>query len=309
MEHTITFLIFTTNVELSAFLLENRLVKVQSCLPTLSSVRVGIDTSNATIKPHHVVTLACLLEEYKIAGIPITFNVAACVAGRYLASIGFFAQWERDPSEHTGFVFPADHTSFALWRVEQERMNEYVYGAYDHYKAAFFAQKDLSGLITFLSEIFNNVFDHAFSDTATERIAFAMMQYYPSRGRLFFAVADFGMGIPAAVNRYLRSVNQPVVSPQETLQKALKLHFTSHSRKHNQGRGLDTLRTGVEALKGNLTILTSHLIYNVSRDGKEFYQPLPAIDFPGTTVQIRLFQDSLPDEETEIIEDDVAFWQ
>ncbi len=68
----------------------------------------------------------------------------------------------------------------------------------------------------YLSELFN-VFDHAFPDTSTERIAFAMMQYYPSRGRLLFAVADFGMGIPAAVNRYLRSINEPAVSAQETL--------------------------------------------------------------------------------------------
>ncbi|WP_223653381.1 hypothetical protein [Hymenobacter psoromatis] len=307
MEHLICFQVFTTTAALSAFLLENRLVWIQAVLPDLQIVRVRIDTGASTIKPHHVVTLACLLEEYRLADIEIVFELTDCIVCRYLESIGFLSQWGQVGTTGASFTFPNDLNSFVLWRVTRERMNDYVYSAYTHYKVNAFYSKDLTGLFTFLSEVFNNVFDHAFSDDATERVAFAMIQYYPSRERLIFAVADFGMGIPKSVNRYLSSKDLPTVSPTEALQKALQLHFTAHSRKHNQGRGLDTLRTGVEALKGQFTILTSHLLYNVSRKGTVFFQPLPDIDFPGTTVQIRLFKDSLPDEDAEIIEDDVAF--
>lgn len=307
MEHLIRFRVFSTTAELSAFLLENRFVRVQTELPDLRLVKVRIDTGSSTVKPHHVVTLACLLEEYNLSNIKIAFELTDCIACHYLESIGFLSQWSQPVTEPAGLIFPNDLNTFVLWRVTPEKMVEYIYGAHDYYKATTFINKDLSGIITFLGELFNNVFDHAFSDAATERVAFVMMQYYPSRGRLIFAVADFGMGIPAAVNRYLKKVDSPMVSPKEALEKALKLHFTSHSRKHNQGRGLDTLRTGVEALRGQLTILTSYLLYNVGRNGTEYYQLLPDINFPGTTVQIRLFKDSLADEESEVVEDDVVF--
>ncbi len=307
MEHLIRFQVFTTTAAFSSFLLENRLVWIQAILPDLQIVRVRIDTGTSTIKPHHVVTLACLLEEYRLANIKIVFELTECIVYRYLESIGFLSQWGQVGTAEASFDFPNDSNSFVLWRVTRERMNDYVYRAYEHYKAKIFYDKDLTGLFTFLSEVFNNVFDHAFSDDATERIAFAMIQYYPGRGQLIFAVADFGIGIPKSVNQYLSRKNLPTVSPKEALQKALQLHFTSHSRKHNQGRGLDTLRTGVEALKGQFTIQTSHLLYHVSREGKVFLHPLPDIDFPGTTVQIRLFKESLPAEDAEIIEDDVAF--
>ncbi|WP_400193312.1 hypothetical protein [Hymenobacter sp. B81] len=308
MEHIIPFQAFTTAPELASFLLGNRLVKVQAAKPGLSSLRVDL-TNEQTVKPHHVVTLACLLEEYRLAGIPIHFAGSGSVVYSYLESIGFLNQWPQTPRPiPSAFNVPADSTSFVFWKVEPESMAAYAESAFRHYKASFFQDKDLAVLPTYLAEIFNNVFDHAFAQGATERIAYCMVQYYPSTRRLFIAVADFGMGIPNSVNRYLESQGQNQLTPVDALRQALQLHFSAKSRPHNRGRGLDTLRTGLAALGGTLTIQTSQAIYHIDSAGNPYPKALAGENFPGTTVAIRLFYDNLPPEEADVLEDEASLF-
>jgi hypothetical protein len=66
-EYRIHFQAFLTSAELSAFLLNNRLAWVRSQFSQLTQVRVIVEGST-TAKPHHITTLACLLEEYRQAG-------------------------------------------------------------------------------------------------------------------------------------------------------------------------------------------------------------------------------------------------
>lgn len=308
MEHTILFQAFTTSSELASFLLNNRLVKVQAANAALSSLRVEL-TSEQTVKPHHVVTLACLLEEYWLAGIPIYFEGSNSVVYSYLESIGFLNQWPQAPRPTPStFTVSPGSTSFAFWKVEQETMAAYAESAYRHYNASFFQHKDLAVLPTYLAEIFNNVADHAFAQGAAERIAYCMLQYYPSTRRLFIAVADFGMGIPNSVNRYLKSQGQEQLLPVEALRQALQLHFSARSRPHNRGRGLDTLRTGLAGLGGTLTIQTSQAIYHIDSAGNPYPRALAGENFPGTTVAIRLFYDNLPPEEADVLEDEASLF-
>jgi hypothetical protein len=305
-EHRICFQAFITSHELSEFLLSNRLQRVQAMLPNLSQVRVIIQ-GPVTVKPHHVTSLACLLEEYRQKGIAILFEEEDAIISAYLRSIDFFNRWgTTEQAEVSSFLLPTDSTSYILWKAEPEAMNAYVNGAYQHYHNSFFVGKDLSFLPTYLAELFNNVFDHAF--TSTNRVAFGMVQYYPSRKRLFIAVSDFGMGIAKTVNQFLIKSGQEPVTASEALQKALALHFTSRSRPHNQGRGLDTLRTGILQLRGTLTLQTSRVIYHVSKDGTEIFNKQAEVDYPGTTALIRIFYDNLQPEETDILEDDIALF-
>jgi sensor histidine kinase regulating citrate/malate metabolism len=175
-------------------------------------------------------------------------------------------------------------------------------------RATFFKDKSLDFLTIYLGEMFNNVFDHAFAATATERVAFAMLQYYPTSQRLLIAVSDFGMGIPQTVNRFLQSQRQEPVTAPEALRKALELRFTAHSRPHNQGRGLDTLRTGVRELNGTLTIQTTRAIYHVSREGVEYIHELSDVAFPGTTLTARIYYQGMRPEEDDILEDETALF-
>ncbi|RZK32863.1 MAG: hypothetical protein EOO61_16495, partial [Hymenobacter sp.] len=158
-EHRICFQAFTTSHELSEFLLSNRLQRVQAILPTLSHIRVAIQGPK-TVKPHHVTSLACLLEEYRQQGITILFEENDAVVSAYLKSIGFFDRWNNSEQTETApFILPTDSTSFVLWKADQETMNAYINSAYQHYHNGFFAGKDLSFLPTYLAELFNNVFD------------------------------------------------------------------------------------------------------------------------------------------------------
>ncbi len=258
-EHRIYFQAFNTSPDLAEFLLNNRWEKVHGLRPEVRRVLVVVGGS-LTVKPHHVTTLACLLEEYRLAGVAIRFESGNAVVYQYMEGIRLLARFaEPATAAKHEFMQPNDPTSFGLWPVEPEGMNDFVRSAYQHFKGHFFQDKSLDFLTIYLGEMFNNVFDHAFATTATERIAFAMLQYYPTSRRLLIAVSDFGMGIPKTVNRFLQSKGQEPVTATEALRKALEFRFTAQSRPHNQGRGLDTLRTGVQKLNGMLTFQTSRV--------------------------------------------------
>ncbi|GAA4041193.1 hypothetical protein GCM10022409_29000 [Hymenobacter glaciei] len=307
-EHHIYFQAFNTSPELADFLLNNRWEKVHGLRPEVRRVLVVVGGS-MTVKPHHVTTLACLLEEYRLAGVAIRFESGNAVVYQYLEAIHLFARFaEPITAAKQEFTQPNEATSFGLWSVELEGMNDFVRSAYQHFKGHFFQDKSLDFLTIYLGEMFNNVFDHAFAATATERIAFAMLQYYPTSQRLLIAVSDFGMGIPQTVNRYLQSQQQEPVTAPEALGKALELRFTAQSRPHNQGRGLDTLRTGVRELNGTFTIQTTRAIYHISRDGTEFIHKFSDVAFPGTTLAARIYYDGMRPEENELLEDETALF-
>ena len=307
-EHCIRFHAFNTSPELAEFLLNNRWEKVHGTAPGVRRVLVVV-SGTLTVKPHHVTTLACLLEEYRLAGVAIRFESGNAEVYRYLASIHFFACFTQPAAAPLPpFTQPDDPTSFGLWPVEPEGMNDFVRSAYQHFKDYYFQDKSLDFLTIYLGEMFNNVFDHAFATAATERVAFAMLQYYPTSKRLLIAVSDFGMGIPQTVNRFLLSQRQEPVTAPEALRKALELRFTAQSRPHNQGRGLDTLRTGVRELNGTLTIQTTRAIYHVSREGAEYIHELSDVAFPGTTPTARIYYQGMRPEENDLLEDETALF-
>lgn len=305
-EHQIPFQAFHKSGDLADFLLTNRFERVRGTMPGIRRVLVIIGGAQ-TVKPYHVTTLACLLEEYRLGGVAIRFQSENPVVYHYLESIHFFSRWT-DADSTPQLLLPSDPTSFTLWKVNQESMTTYARSAYQHFKEHFFQAKSFDFLPIYLGEMLNNVFDHAFAGAATERVAFAMLQYYPEGKRLFVTVSDFGMGIAKTVNRFLQSQGQEPVTATEALEKALEFRFTSQSKPHNQGRGLDTLRTGIRELNGMLTIQTARAIYHVSREGKVFNHHLSEVDFPGTTVSVRIFYEGMQAEETDILEDDTALF-
>lgn len=307
-EYHIRFQAFLTSAELSSFLLNNRFNWIKDQFAQLTQIRVVVEGST-TAKPHHITTLACLLEEYRQAGIAISFEDGGSVVYSYLEEIGFFARWQPNYSfDMESLLLPTDSRPFVLWQIQRETSDLYIQRAYQHYASHFFHGKDLSFLATYLAELFNNVLDHAFAGEATERIAFAFLQYYPSRGRLFISVSDFGMGIPMSVNRFLRSQGKEPITPAEAVRWALKLHYTAKSKPHNRGWGLHTVSTGIELLRGQLVIQTSRVVYAVVQSGKQRLSRLPETPFPGTTVSMTMFYDELPNEEASIMDEETSLF-
>jgi hypothetical protein len=307
-EYCIHFQAFLNSAELSSFLLNNRLAWIRNQFPQLTRIRVIVQGST-TAKPHHITTLACLLEEYRQANVSISFEDGGSIVYSYLEEIGFFAQWEPGYSFNMeSLLLPTDSRPFILWQVQRETSDAYTLGAHQHYASYFFKGKDLSFLATYLAELFNNVLDHAFAGEATERIAFAFLQYYPSRGRLFTSVSDFGTGIPTSVNRFLQSQGEEPVPPVDAVKWALKLHSTAKSKPHNRGWGLHTVSTGISLLRGQLIIQTSQAVYAVVQSGQQKLSHLPDTPFPGTTVSMTMFYDELPDEEASVMDEDTSLF-
>jgi hypothetical protein len=136
-EHHIYFQAFNTSPELAEFLLDNRWEKVHGLMPGVQRVLVIVH-GTLTVKPHHVTTLACLLEEYRLAGVAIRFDSGNAEVYRYLESIHFFARFTEPSAAGQEFIQPHDPTSFGLWPVEPEGMNDFVRSAYQHFKGHFF---------------------------------------------------------------------------------------------------------------------------------------------------------------------------
>lgn len=104
---------------------------------------------------------------------------------------------------------------------------------------------DLGELATCLSELFNNIDDHTEFDVGS-----IFAQWYPKEKRVIVAVADFGVGIPATVERVC-----PSLTDNEAIIKAFEYDFTSQSTPRNRGIGLGFLcQNVVDNLSGKLEV-------------------------------------------------------
>ena len=73
-----------------SFLNANRIDAIGTTPRTLN-----VDLTNmASVAPYHVVSLACLIEEYHLKGIKIRFTKADNSGTRYLDNLGFFNYWQ-----------------------------------------------------------------------------------------------------------------------------------------------------------------------------------------------------------------------
>jgi anti-sigma regulatory factor (Ser/Thr protein kinase) len=179
---------------------------------------LNIDLTNMNfIAPYHVVSLACLIEEYYMKGVIIRFRQGSNVATEYLENLGFFHYWEKDfdrKKYHTDKI----KTSFCLWQLDKEMFNAYVMYAKDYFNRHFFNGLDLEPLNTSLTELFNNVVDH--SESAIGGYIFT--QYFPKKNQIVISLCDFGNGIPNTINRFLEKTKKKACFQYESPEIGLK---------------------------------------------------------------------------------------
>ena len=108
-------------------------------------------------------------------------------------------------------------------------------------------EENLSEIQTCIKEVFTNIQDHAGTDVGS-----IFAQWYPKNEVLYFAISDFGRGIPENVLRV-----RPEITPEQAIQKAFEEGFTTKGRPGNLGAGLHFLRQNVvEQLNGKLNVLS-----------------------------------------------------
>lgn len=105
----------------------------------------------------------------------------------------------------------------------------------------------LAPLRTCVSEIFNNIRDHAGVDAGS-----IFAQWYPQKEQLEFTVGDFGAGIPSNVLTLF-----PHLDSSDAIVKAFEYGFSTKGNPRNRGAGLNFLReTVIDSLGGSIKVVS-----------------------------------------------------
>ncbi|RZK34989.1 MAG: hypothetical protein EOO61_12675 [Hymenobacter sp.] len=268
--------------------------------PPPSKLIVNVAACNF-LAPGHLVVLACLIEAYQQQNIGVELLVADNEVYRYLQQIRFFEYWNPGFNRQR-FTHNELATNLCLWQVDAEMIDHYAHQAKLYFSQQVLPGKNLDVLSLNWAELFNNICDHSRSGVQ----GYCFTQHYPNRQQLVTAVCDFGIGIPASINKMRQTLQQPRWTDAEALQEALRRGVTTRSTPRNRGFGLDSLATSVKALGGELVFLSNFAQLTQTTSGKITADALPYY-VPGTLIVVTLNTASLPDVETEQEADEFSF--
>lgn len=234
----------------------NRFENIKSQNPDLQSVNFNFDGCSF-MEPFHIVSLACLIEEYRLNGVTISItNVNDTTLKRYLEDVNFLNYWN---NRSVGYLPSERKTALGLWKISMEMIDAYAREAKEYFERNFIENKDLMPLSTSLAELFMNIFDHSKSPVS----GFCLTQYYPNLKKIKFSVCDFGIGIPNSINAYLSQRAERQLPDIECLLKAFEFKFTTQSTPRNRGFGLDTIKTIIKTNKGTLIVVSNKAVFKI----------------------------------------------
>ena len=252
-------------------------------------------------EPIHLVTLACLIEEYFDAGIEIEFvNLDRCGIIDYLNNVHFLQYWT-DGFDRNAYIPSSTNTTFSLWRVSEDMINDYATQAKNYFENNHLTDKELDVMHIALTELFNNIMNH--SDSSIN--GYTVCQYFPNRGKLSLVVCDFGIGIPTVINDYLTNIGAEPLIDSLAIQKALERGFTTKPHGQNKGFGLDNIHTSVQSNNGTVLICSNNGYYKY--DGAPRPWLSPKFSFSGTCIEVNLITSNFVDKSEQQIESDFFF--
>lgn len=227
-----------------------------SMLSSIDKSKIEFDIRQIEyLEPFHVVSLACLFEEarnrLKLAEIVVHYDKKnrAC---QYLLESNFFHYWNPQ-FDREDFLSSFNTTTMGIWKVQKERIPNYVTYVQNYFEQNFLKDQCLDSLKIALDELFNNIFDHAESDID----GYVTIQYYPNNQQLIFAVADFGIEIPNGINRYYDKIKQMKIRDIDALVLAFRKSFSIKSIPQNKGEGLHTLSGIIRTSNGSMNLFSN----------------------------------------------------
>lgn len=261
-----------------------------------------VDFSQASfLQPYHLVSLACLIEEYHQRGVQINFKKGGFGLDKYLENIKFYNYWDAG-FDRNRFTHTKIDTALCLWKVNQDMIDSYANEAKVYFERNFFSGKDLDSLSIPLKEVFNNIYDHADSPVS----GYVLTQYYPNLGEIRTAVCDFGVGIPAKINKMWVESGKDKLTDEDALRAAFRRKVSSRSTPRNRGLGLFYLLSNVNSLKGGLTLYSNSALLNHDGTyGMRLYKSNQY--FRGTLINLNLKTAFLPQSEEEIEDEEFIF--
>lgn len=188
-------------------------------------------------------------------------------------------------------------TAIPIRRIDVSTMNEYITHALGFFSKFCFG-KDTFILSICISEIINNVNDHSKSI----HDAYIFSQYYPKQNKIKFAISDLGVGIPATVNQYLASKEEPILSNLNALEWATQKGKSAKSQKYNLGLGLYNIISFLKGT-GSFEIYSDNVLCSLDWNGKLRFRTNPIQNFIGTLITIDININNLEPIDETILED------
>ena len=264
----------------------------------VSTLRIEIDSS--FIEPYQIVSLACLIEEYHLSGASIKFIRNTSLADEYLNNIRFFEYWTLN-YDRNAFTESRKKTTLALWKISRERISSYADVSQKYFENLYFSGKDLSALYIALTELFNNIYDHAQSRVE----GFSITQYYPRLNQINTAVCDFGVGIPTTIKKLWKNNGKILESDADALRASFVSRVSIQTTPQNRGFGLSNLLGNVQRVKGELTVYSNSAIVHFIGNSVQ-YKMLPN-SISGTLIKFSFNPHNLPEKSLEFDNEEFIF--
>lgn len=279
------------------FISSNRFEHIKRQHPDLKCINLNF-VRGSFMEPFHIVSLACLIEEYYLNKIVVSItNINDSTLKKYLEDINFLNYWK----SNSGYLPSERKTALGLWKISLEMIDAYAREAKEYFERNYIENKDLMPLSTALSELFMNIFDHSKSPVS----GFCLTQYYPNLKKIKFSVCDFGVGIPNSINAYLAQKGDRELTDIDCLLKAFEFKFTTQSTPRNRGFGLDTIKSIIKGNKGSLSVVSNKANFKISNaDIKATEQQY---SFNGTHFELILSIDNLTEKSEETEDFDFEF--
>jgi hypothetical protein len=150
-----------------------------------------------------------------------------------------------------------------------------------------FREKRFWELQVSLSEVFNNILDHSCA-----KVASCFAQHYPNKNRIYLAISDFGVGIPATI----RSALPQKVSDAEAIRQATLPKVSSKTTPGNAGIGLSNIISIIEENDGILTIDSGSGRFVADRNRKIACASTTG-NYPGTLITMMFRTDTMANED------------
>ncbi len=245
------------------------------------------------LRPEHIVILACVFEELHKSGIKVDLINLSKRVHKYLKDIRLDEYW-RQGFDRDSYTKTKNSTTLCLWHISRGMINQYAQFAKEYYERFFFKGKDLDAIHIYLSEVFNNIFDHSKSEID----GYVITQYYPATYKLAISICDFGVGIATNINKYRLGLDKHVLVDDLAIAEAVKLGTTSKSTMGNKGLGLDTVKSIVNETNGTLKIISNRgYLLSLSNNPEPSLSILKK-SFPGTLIIIEMDTRYFEDIET-----------
>lgn len=229
----------------------------------------------STLKPVHLVTLACLITslsqtKYKNGKIQGSEDI-----------INYLRDKVHLPEYFDTNVFHVkgdNNYDLNLWKVSSENSPIYSQKVAEYLRNRYFKNKDLSGLKVVLDELYANISDHSKSNG----IAYSYIKYDEKEEKINIAFCDFGVGIRGSLESNNIKIDRNVI------EYATRKGVSAKSNSHNKGFGLDTVVTSIFNTGNPIKIVSGNELFLSYGDYQNFRTWILEFYFPGTLIYFDL---------------------